>query len=266
MPTVEARVDRLEQALEQFIKSVGIEFNKLYNSQMRTEAELREFKEEMREFKKEMQVFKEEMRAFREESEKDRKALHEEMTAFKEEMREFKEEMRELKDEMKEFKDEMRQQTRDLNKKWGELANKMGTLVEDIVAPNIPRIAKKYFGCEDIDFFAVRVEKRDKKRNVTREFDTIAVCGNKVILNETKSTPRQNYLKEFAEFVKKGEFFKYFSEYKGMELIPIFSSLYLTETVVKYLTKNKIYAMAMKNDTMDILNPDLKLNKPTKRK
>ena len=41
MPQVEERVDRLEQTLQSFITSVGIEFNKLYNSQMRTETELR---------------------------------------------------------------------------------------------------------------------------------------------------------------------------------------------------------------------------------
>ena len=41
MATVEARVDRLEEVLEEFITNVGIEFNKLYNSQLRTEAELR---------------------------------------------------------------------------------------------------------------------------------------------------------------------------------------------------------------------------------
>ena len=62
MHTVEERVDRLERVLEEFVTNVGIEFNKLYNSQMRTEAELREFKDEMREFKEEMKEFKEEMR------------------------------------------------------------------------------------------------------------------------------------------------------------------------------------------------------------
>ena len=53
MATVIDRVDRLEEALANFITSVGIEFNKVYNSQLRTEAELRAFKEEMREFKEE---------------------------------------------------------------------------------------------------------------------------------------------------------------------------------------------------------------------
>lgn len=54
MPEIAERVSRLEQVLEEFIRSVGIEFNKLYNSQMRTEAELRAFKEEMRAFKEDI--------------------------------------------------------------------------------------------------------------------------------------------------------------------------------------------------------------------
>lgn len=53
---VEEKVDRLERALEEFVTSVGIEFNKLYNSQMRTEAELREFKDEMRQQTREMNI------------------------------------------------------------------------------------------------------------------------------------------------------------------------------------------------------------------
>ncbi|MEP9410315.1 MAG: hypothetical protein HRF42_02755 [Candidatus Brocadia sp.] len=59
---VEEKVDRLERALEEFVTSVGIEFNKLYNSQMHTETELGEFKNEMINFKEEMNSFKEEMR------------------------------------------------------------------------------------------------------------------------------------------------------------------------------------------------------------
>ena len=54
MAAVVERVDRLEQAIQDFVTSVGIEFNKLYNSQMRTEAELRAFKGEMTSFKDEM--------------------------------------------------------------------------------------------------------------------------------------------------------------------------------------------------------------------
>ncbi|SFM82120.1 DUF3782 domain-containing protein [Thermodesulforhabdus norvegica] len=70
MEEVAERVSRLEEVLEEFIRTVGIEFSKLYNSQMRTEAELRAFKEEMRAFKEEMRAFKEEMKAFKDEMNK----------------------------------------------------------------------------------------------------------------------------------------------------------------------------------------------------
>ena len=54
MATVIERVDRLEEVLENFITSVGIEFNKAYNAQVRTEAELRDLKEENRRKPREM--------------------------------------------------------------------------------------------------------------------------------------------------------------------------------------------------------------------
>ncbi|MFN3396120.1 MAG: hypothetical protein ACK4Z9_04920 [Thermodesulfovibrionales bacterium] len=150
---------------------------------------------------------------------------------------------------------EIRREGRRMSKQWGELANKMGTLVEDIVAPNIPRIAKEYFRCGDIEFLGVRVLKRNQKdRSKYREFDVIAVCDDKIILNETKSTPRQSYIDEFVEFLNNKEFFDYFPEYKGKEIIPIFSSLYIQEKIVNYLTMNKIYVMAIKEDTMDLIN------------
>ena len=111
MVTVEARVDRLEEVLEEFITNVGIEFNKLYNSQLRTEAELRLFREDTQAFKDEMRLFREDTQAF--------------------------------KDEMRAFKEEGREQNREMNRRWGELANKMGTLVEDLVIPSLPRIIKE---------------------------------------------------------------------------------------------------------------------------
>ena len=62
MVTVSERVDRLDEAIQDFVTTVGIEFNKLYNSQMRTEAEMRAFKDEMAAFKDEMAGFKDEAR------------------------------------------------------------------------------------------------------------------------------------------------------------------------------------------------------------
>ncbi len=189
---------------------------KLAYSQMNTEVEIRKLSQEMTEFKDEMSEFKDEMSSFKRESEADRKRM---------------------------------------NKQWGDLANKMGTIVEDIVAPNIAGVALKYFQCSDVDDLMVRRFKRsltDKSKK--REFDVIAVCDDKVIFNETKATPRISYIDSFSEFIDSGEFFEYFPEYKEKEIIPVFSSLYIRDDIVDYITKKGIYAMAMRDDTMDILN------------
>jgi len=228
MSKVEERVERLESLLGQFIVNTDVALRRL-------ETSLEAFKDEMRAFKDEMRAFKDEM------------------GVFKDEMRAFKDEMRSFKDEMRAFKDEVNEDRKRMNKMWGELANKMGTLVEDIVAPNIGGIARRYFGCEKLDFFGIRIMKRNvKDENKVREFDVIAVWDGKVIINETKSTPRMDYINEFIEVLE--EITDYFPEYKDKEIIPIFSSLYLPDKVVEYLTKKKIYAMAMKDDTMDLLN------------
>ena len=178
---------------------------------------------------------------------------HVSLKKLSDEMQDFKDEMQEFKDEMREFKEEARADRKQMNKQWGELAHKMGTIVEDIVAPNIPRIAREYFGFGEIEDFMVRRQVRNKKdRAKRREFDVIAVGENQVIINETKSTPRIDYIDQFIELLPQIE--DYFPEYAGKKIIPIFASLYIGEDVVNYLTRNRIYAMGMGEETMELIN------------
>jgi len=72
-----------------------------------------------------------------------------------------------------------------------------------------------------------RFKRKAKDKDNRREFDIIAV------------------LKELYE---------YFPEYKGKMVIPVFASLYLPGEVIAYLTKNGIYARAIKEDMMDLIN------------
>ncbi len=183
--------------------------------------------------------------------------LHKEMGEFKDEMRAFKDEMGEFKDEMKEFKRTSEQQAKDLNKKWGELANRLGTFAEDIVAPNVPYIAEKYFGLKDcVDFVTRSVRKMPESRTFVREFDAMAVYADWVILNETKATVRMNYVEDFIQFVKEEKFYDYYPEYRGKKLIPVFSAMSIPVNIVEYLSRNNIFAMAMSEGTMDLLNYD----------
>ena len=144
---------------------------------------------------------------------------------------------------------------RRMDKKWGELSHRLGTLAEDLVAPNIPRIATEYFGWSQVDDLMVRRFVRHKQdRSKRREFDVIAVGEGQVIVNETKLTPKVDGIDDFRETLD--EFVGYLPEYEGFKIIPIFAALYLRDDLVAYLTRQGIYAMAMADDTMELLNFD----------
>ncbi len=250
-PALEARVNNLELEVNDLKTILGNFILHTENALLRLESEMLAFKDEMREFKNEMREFKNEMQDFKDEM----REFKDEMRDFKDEMKEFKDEMLEFKDEMKLWRDEVDKERKEMNRKWGDLANKMGTLVEDIFAPGVPDIARIYFGCDDIeDYMVRRIRKKPGSKDIRKEFDIIAVCKDKVILVDVKSTVRQSYVDNFEQFVKSGSFHEFFPEYKDKKLIPIFASLYLTDEQVKDLTKRGLYAMAMSSDAIDILN------------
>ena len=144
---------------------------------------------------------------------------------------------------------------REMNKRWGELANKMGTIVEDIIGPSLQRIARTELGCGEESFFAVRIPRtRSDDRSLRREFDAIYVGEHAVLLNETKSTPHPEDAQTFVKFLRSGEFALYFPEYAALPVIPVFSSLSIPATLVTYLTKNGIYAVAMGEEAAEVLN------------
>jgi len=216
MATIENRIDRLEEMVM-----------RLVYIQQKTEMEIQALKKEMKEFKDEM-----------------RRTIAE-----------MKKDTENLKREMEKFKDEMSEEHRKMNKQWGSLANKLGTVVEDIIAPAVSPVIRKYFNCE-VNDLQVRRKRKDIKTGLKDEFDVIAVSDvcKTVFLVEVKSFPKVEYINDFKD--KKIErFIRLFPEYKEYKLIPIFASLRLDEDLVNYLTKNKIYAMAYREwEYMDLLN------------
>ncbi|MCB1919249.1 MAG: hypothetical protein KDJ28_04625 [Candidatus Competibacteraceae bacterium] len=224
--TVAERVDHLDEALSAFITSVGIEFNKLYNSQMRTEAELRAFKEDT-------QAFKDEMRE------------------FKDEMREFKDEMQAFKDEMRAFKEEGRQQNREMNRRWGELANKLGTLVEDLVAPSLPRIVQEMLGQEVMDLSVRRKRKRADGRQ--QEYDALAVTLETVCLASVKSTLRSADIDHLLN-EELPAFRTFFPEYQALPLVGLIASLAVDESVLRHAERQGLIVLAIGDQIMEVKN------------
>jgi hypothetical protein len=165
----------------------------------------------------------------------------------------FEQEMREFKNEMRLFKDEMRASKRELDKKWGDLANKLGTILEDIVAPNLRRLAREHFRLGPLGDFMIRRSRRSPScPNVVTEFDALLIGAEMVILGEAKSSPSLEAADGFA--AKVAVFFDFFPEYRGRRLIPVFGSWAMGDPVVERLTQHRIYALRMGEDTMELVN------------
>lgn len=155
---------------------------------------------------------------------------------------------------------DMRQWRVQSQKQWGEIAQKMGSFVEDIVAPNIPRLGREVFGLggpEDELFSGPRLRVRHPKNaSKMREFDYLYVTQKGWVVVESKTDPKLKDVDGFRDIL--GEVNDYFPQYAALRLLPIFASLYLPDHVVKYCTRHKIYALGMGPETMQILNlPDL---------
>lgn len=189
----------------------------------------------------EMRLFKDEMLAFKEE-----------MRAFKEEMRAFKEEMREFKDEMLLFKQKSEDDRKRIDRDWGRLANKLGTILEDIAAPNVERLALEQFQFGTIRDFFVRA-RRSSRRGLDRqsEFDVICAGPTKLIYAEMKSTPDLESVGKLR--LKLQELSDFFPEYSGLEFIGIYASWSLDAKLRSIISSAGLYGLAMGSQTMEIV-------------
>ena len=226
--TLEQRTDRLESILASFMERTDSSIERLERAIERMEQE----------------------------GARDREAA----ARDREESARFRAEMARDREEMKQQADRER---REMNKRWGELANKMGTVVEDIVAPSIQRLARAVFDCGEPQYFGTRVSlSRGDDRSRRREFDALYVGTRAVLLNETKSSPRASDARRFAEFLESGEFARYFPQYRDLPIVAAFSSLSIPDDMVTYLTRRGIYAIAMGDEAMQVLNLDAVRSRP----
>ncbi len=147
-------------------------------------------------------------------------------------------------------------QIKEVNRQWGNLANRLGTIVEDLVFPSFHIVVEETFGLKNPDDIMIGRKKYLKKRRMRKEFDLIAVYHDDktVFLNETKSVTTDVYIDRFVEFVSSGEFFTFFPEFKEMKLVPVFSSLALSDEHVEMLTESDILAMHIEGSILEFKN------------
>ncbi len=225
----------------------------------RLQNELRERDERLqRELSQMREEFAKEMRERDERWEKERKdweeRLQKEMKERDERLeRERKEWEERLQKEMKErdekWERERKKLVKEWNLKWGELANRLGTMVEDLVYPSLPRIIKEEFGI-DVEFIAVDVKKRINGRE--KEYDAVAIAGNYVFINSTKSKLKNKDVDDFVNDIL--EFRTFFSEHADKKLIGILATLRIDEGVLKYAEKTGFLVLAVGEKLMEVKN------------
>ena len=118
-------------------------------------------------------------------------------------------------------------------------------------------MAREIFDCGEQQLFICRIERvRSDDRSRRREFDALYVGDRAVLLNETRTTPWGSDVRRFVRLVRSGEFFLYFPEYRDLPTVPMFSSLGLPDNLVTQLPRNGVYALAMGDEAMQVLNLD----------
>ena len=191
----------------------------------------------------------------REEAARDRRKMDERFGALADSIDRMEQEGAREREAAARDRKEAARERKEMNKRWGELANSMGTVVEDIVAPSIRRLAHEVFDCGGLQHFATRTARtRSDAPSHEREFDALYVGTQAVLLNETKASARPEYARAFVRFLESGQFARYFPEYRELPIVPVFSSLSIPADVVTYLTRRGIYAVAMGDEAMQVLN------------
>src|SRR6266851_3374189 len=139
------------------------------------------------------------------------------------------------------------------NRERGEIARKLGTVVEDIVAPSIPRVVATVFGLSEenpLERFAIREQRRANGER--REFDAVAAWPGYFLINETKSQLRPEDVPLFVETLRGAR--RFFPEYQGRKLVGALASLYLDPTLIRYIERQGIIVMGLGDDLMDAKN------------
>ncbi|MBI4785670.1 MAG: hypothetical protein HY782_01300 [Chloroflexi bacterium] len=160
----------------------------------------------------------------------------------------------EMEERWEKERQEARQERRKLACKLAEDSIRRGTLVEDVIAPTLRRMVEEQFDLGEPELFVEWVESYHPVTRQRHDFEVIAVGKKAALINETRTTARLDRVKEVVQFLQSGQFFEHFPEYAGKSLIPVFSSLYIHEDILTYLTEQGIYALGMGDETMQVLN------------
>jgi hypothetical protein len=142
---------------------------------------------------------------------------------------------------------------KDFNKRLAELSDSMGTLVEDMVVPNARRIASEIFPNDPVLRIVQRlraVHPADRGRMI--EIDLLVTGKEHLMIVEAKRRLTPEKIREFAGKVAAVPDF--LPEYSGYVLVPVVASVTIESSVIAFLNRQKVYGVAMGDETMELIN------------
>jgi len=137
----------------------------------------------------------------------------------------------------------------------GQISHRLGTLVEDLVAPSLPRVFREMVNCpaDEEVLTNVRVRRRHPfQKGKMLEIDAMADWGDYVLFNETKSQFSPEKVKAFLE--KLAIVRDYFPEYQSHQIRGCIASLSLDKSLVEYASRQGLLALASGEYLMTVQN------------
>ncbi len=142
---------------------------------------------------------------------------------------------------------------KEFNRQLAGISDRLGSLIEDMVAPNAPRIARTLFNGDEVLTSSIRVKRRhpsDPGLNI--ELDLLVVGHRHLLVGEAKS--KVTVEKAVAFLDKMRSIPEYFPEFSGFTVLPLIASVGIESSLVAHLSRLHIYALAFGDETMEILN------------
>ena len=154
--------------------------------------------------------------------------------------------------EMNRKLDELYKVRKEINDKsfWG-----LSTL--DVVYYNIENCIKEVF---DLDITTVIYQPISYIGDEEMSVGVLAACKNEIVfVIELGDSDKESYVDDCKNEMR--NFLRFFDNYNGFKVILIYAAEKLTESVINKCTKEKIYAMIVKENLLEIANSnDLKIN------
>ena len=144
---------------------------------------------------------------------------------------------------------------KEFNRQLAGISDRLGSLIEDMVAPNAPRIARALFKGDEVLASSIRVRRRHPSDpGQTIELDLLVAGGSHVLVGEAKSKVTVDKAVAFLEKARSVP--EFFPEFRGFTIVPLIASVNIEPSVVAHLSRLRIYALGFGDETMEILNGD----------